>query len=396
MISVTEARKIIKKHVSHLAPVMMDTDKAIGHILAEDVHAACDIPPFNQSAMDGYAIVYADWKSREALRVDGEIPAGQAETYRMFSGKAVRIFTGAPVPEGADTVIMQEKTEREGDRLFIKDPDLEKGSNIRQKGTEIRKDDLALAKSTLLTPAGIGFLSGVGITEVKVYPRPSVAVIVTGNELQAPGKPLQQGQIYESNSFMLKGALREMGMKKISVGNARDDLDELTTTLGEYIDSHNVVLLTGGVSVGDYDFVVEAASACGITQRFHKLRQRPGKPLYFGTKGQKIVFGLPGNPSSVLTCFYEYVWTALQKLSGKDKQLAALNAPLSNKISKKHALTQFLKGVYVNGEVTPLSGQESFRMGSFARANCLIRLGESAKEYEKGETVEVHLLPVYG
>ncbi|MGS2761127.1 molybdopterin molybdotransferase MoeA [Sinomicrobium sp. M5D2P9] len=396
MISVTEARKIIKEHVSPLVPVIMDTDKAIGHILAEDVHAACDIPPFNQSAMDGYAIVYADWKNREALQVDGEIPAGQTEAYRMSSGKVVRIFTGAPVPEGADTVIMQEKTEREGDRLFIKDAELKKGSNIRQRGTEIRKDELALAKGTVLTPAGIGFLSGVGITEVKVYPRPSVAVIVTGNELQTPGKPLQSGQIYESNSFMLKAALREMGMKNISVGSARDDLDELTITLGEYMESHDVVLLTGGVSVGDYDFVVEAASGCGITQRFHKLRQRPGKPLYFGTKGQKIIFGLPGNPSSVLTCFYEYVWTALQKLSGKEKQLAALNAPLSNEISKKHALTQFLKGIYVNGEVTPLSGQESFRMGSFAGANCLIRLGEGVKEYEKGETVEVHLLPEYG
>ncbi|RNL81691.1 molybdopterin molybdenumtransferase MoeA [Sinomicrobium pectinilyticum] len=396
MISVTEGRKIIRDHTLPLRPVTIDTDRASGYVLAEDVRAGCDIPPFDQSAMDGYAILYTGWKTGEALQVDGEIPAGQAGTYELPSGKAARIFTGAPMPEGADTVVMQEKTEREGNRLFIKDPELERGNNVRQKGTEIRKSELALAKGTVLTPAGIGFLSGVGITEIKVFPRPSVAVIVTGNELQAPGNPLQQGQIYESNSFMLKAALREMGITDISVDSAGDNLDELTTVLGEYIESHDVVLLTGGVSVGDYDFVVEAASGCGITQRFHKLRQRPGKPLYFGTKGQKIVFGLPGNPSSVLTCFYEYVWMALQKLSGQEKQLAALNVPLGNEISKKNALTQFLKGVYTDGEVTPLSGQESFRMGSFAHANCLIRLGEEAKDYTKGEKVEIHLLPVYG
>lgn len=396
MIPVTEARKIIKEHTSCLLPVTVDIEKASGHVLAEDVYAACDIPPFHQSAMDGYAFVFSDWKNEGSLFVDGEVSAGSGVNTSLSPGKAVRIFTGAVVPDGADTVVMQERVSRKGEQLFIEDELLEEGKNIRRRGTEIQEGDLALPKGTVLTPAGVGFLSGVGIARVRVYPKPSVAVIVTGNELQSPGKSLQPGQIYESNSFMLRSALREMGVENIFADEAKDDLETLTTILGKALDRNDVVLLTGGVSVGDYDFVVRAAENCGVDTLFHKLKQRPGKPLYFGKKEKKLVFGLPGNPSSVLSCFYEYVWATLQALGGQERELKALRAPLGAAYSKKNAMTHFLKGVYKNGEVTPSTGQESFRLSSFARANCLIQLAEEVKDYQKGEEVEIHLLPVYG
>lgn len=379
-----------------LPPVEVDVEKAVDHVLAEDVYATCDIPPFHQSAMDGYAFVFKDWKNGGSLLVDGEIPAGKGSKAPISTGKAVRIFTGAVVPEGADTVVMQERVTRKGTQLFIEDELLEEGRNIRYKGTEIRKDDLALPEGTVLSPAGVGFLSGVGIARVKVYPMPYVAIVVTGNELQQAGKELQPGQIYESNASMLRAALKQMGIEKISVHLAEDKLDTLTGILGNALKNNDVVLLTGGVSVGDYDFVVRAAENCGVQQLFHKLKQRPGKPLYMGRKENKLVFGLPGNPSSVLTCFYEYVWNALQALCGRERQLTSLNVPLSIAYAKKNALTHFLKGIYKNGEVTPATGQESFRLGSFARANCLIELGEEVKEYEKGEEVTIHLLPLYG
>ncbi|MBC9798563.1 molybdopterin molybdotransferase MoeA, partial [Sinomicrobium weinanense] len=294
MIPVTEARKIIKEHTFTLPPVTLNIAKAIGHVLAEDVYASCDIPPFHQSAMDGYAFVFADWKNKGSLLINGEVPAGTESNVSLSPGKAVRIFTGAAVPEGADTVVMQEKVNREGEQLFIEDELLEEGKNIRRRGTEIRKGDLALPGGTTLTPAGVGFLSGVGIAKVRVYPRPSVAVIVTGNELQSPGEPLQHGQIYESNSFMLRSALLEMGVENIMVDGAKDNLDELTAVLRKTLNHNDVVLLTGGVSVGDYDFVVEASGNCGVQTLFHRLKQRPGKPLYFGKKEGKLVFGLPG------------------------------------------------------------------------------------------------------
>ncbi|SFW59796.1 molybdopterin molybdotransferase [Sinomicrobium oceani] len=395
MIGVEEALNILEDNVTSLPGVQVDVDRAVGCVLAEDTYATCDIPPFNQSSMDGYAFAFNSRTKGEAMEVKGEVPAGDSGSIRAETGKAVRIFTGARVPEGTDTVVMQEKTRQQGDLLYIADEGLQPGGNVRQQGEEIRQGELALPAGTLLTPAGIGFLSGVGIREVNVHPRPSIAIIVTGNELQKPGESLKPGQIYESNSSMLRAALSETGMHDVMVYTVEDNLEKLSATIHECLKVHHVILLTGGVSVGDYDFVVQAATRCGVTRKFHKLRQRPGKPLYFGTKEQQVIFGLPGNPSSVLTCYYEYVWMVLQRLSGTERKLTRVRATLGTTVNKKNTLTQFLKGSYAGGQVIPLQGQESFRLRSFATANCLIRLGEEARMYEEGETVDVHLLPVY-
>jgi len=211
--------------------------------------------------------------------------------------------------------------------------------------------------------------------------------------LQQPGRPLQHGQVYECNSFQLRAALQLLQVEEVPVFEAKDDPHTLKNILKNALDESDVVLLTGGVSVGNYDFVPEAAEACGVTTLFHKLKQRPGKPLFVGKKENKWVFGLPGNPSSVLTCFYEYVIPALEVMMQLKPVLKTIQAPLAKAYSKTAALTFFLKGHYDGKTITPLDSQESYRLRSFAMANCLLCLPEEKMEYGKGEDVEVHLLP---
>ncbi|MGY0039070.1 molybdopterin molybdotransferase MoeA [Pedobacter sp. NJ-S-72] len=329
----------------------------------------------------------------QALAVNGEMQAGAETQYTLMPGQAVRIFTGAPLPIGADTVVMQEKVRFTDGILTILDDRLTKGLNVRNKGAEVKKASLAIAKGCRLTPAAIGFLAGIGETEVEIYQCPSVAVIITGKELQQPGNSLAFGQVYESNSYSLGAALQLAQITKIKLYAADDNLDELTAVLKEALQNNEVVLLTGGVSVGDYDFVTKAAELNGITQVFHKVKQKPGKPLYFGRKENKIVFGLPGNPSSVLSCFYQYVLPALKWMSGVEKDqsggLQTTEAVLTHNYKKAAGLTHFLKAHFENGNVTPLNAQESFRMSSFAQANCMIELGEEETDFLAGSKLKI-------
>jgi molybdopterin molybdotransferase len=393
MISVQEAKKIISENVSSLEPVMLPLSQAAGLILAEDVYATTDIPAFPQSSMDGYAFSFQGWKQYKKLRITGEVAAGNNETFTLAPENAVRIFTGAAVPEGADTVIMQEKVKAQNGELIIEDESMQQGNSVRPKGSEIKAGALAIEKNTVLSPAAVGFLAGIGITEVKVYPNPSISIIITGNELQQPGEPLQHGQVYESNSFALKAVLKNLNIDNIQILYATDKPEIVTDTLKKALKQSDVVLLTGGISVGDYDFVLRAATECGVHKLFHKIKQRPGKPLYFGKKENKLVFGLPGNPSSVLTCFYQYVIPALEKLSKRKISLQVLKTPLAKTFQKNTGLTHFLKGVYDGKTATSLDAQESYRLSSFAKANCLIQIDEEITSLKEGELVDVYLLP---
>ena len=393
MISVTEAKKIISANISSLEPVTSALSDAAGLILAEDVYAATDIPAFPQSSMDGYAFAFAGWKQHKKLKISGEVAAGSNESFTLAPGNAVRIFTGAAVPAGADTVIMQEKTQVENGELKIGDEMLQQGNSVRSKGSEIKAGELALEKESILSPAAIGFLAGIGITEVRVYPNPSISIIITGNELQQPGKPLQHGQVYESNSFALKAVLKQLSIHNIQILHATDKPEIVTATLKTAIEQSDVVLLTGGISVGDYDFVLQAVTECGVEKLFHKIKQRPGKPLYFGKKQNDLVFGLPGNPSSVLTCFYQYVIPALEKLSKRKLSLQSIKIHLGKAFQKTAGLTHFLKGFYDGKTAMVLDAQESFRLSSFAKANCLIQIEEDVTSLGEGELVDVYLLP---
>ena len=393
MISVSEAKKIIAQNVSCLEPVTLPLQGSVGLILAEDVYASMDIPAFPQSSMDGYAFSFEGWKNNKRLKIAGEVAAGTKETVTVDPKNAVRIFTGAAVPAGADTVIMQEKIQVENGELKIEDETIQQGNSVRLKGSEIRAGELALGKESILSPAAIGFLAGIGITAVKVYPNPSITIVITGNELQQPGEPLQHGQVYESNSFALKAVLQQLHIENIQILHAADKPEIVTDTLKKALEQSDVVLLTGGISVGDYDFVLQAATECGVEKLFHKIKQRPGKPLYFGKRGNKLVFGLPGNPSSVLTCFYQYVIPALEKLSKREIALQTIKVPLAKAIQKNPGLTHFLKSFYDGETALPLDAQESYRLSSFAKANCLIQIDEEITSLKEGELVDVYLLP---
>jgi molybdopterin molybdotransferase len=393
LISVSEAKKLIEAHMEPIAPVLTHLNDALGLILAEDLFSSIDLPPFKQSSMDGYALNFEEWQKNKELLIDGESQAGLTNLNPLSPKSARRIFTGAAVPIGADTIVMQEKTIINNGKLNITDLQLVQGLNVRLQGSEAKANELALEKNAYLSPAAIGFIAGLGISKILVYPQPSISIILTGNELQEPGKILEMGQVYDANSFALKAALNQMGLKKINVLSSEDDLEILSSVLKSALKQSDMVLLTGGVSVGDYDFVVQACKENHIDQIFHKIKQKPGKPLFFGKKGDKYIFGLPGNPASVLNCFYEYVYPAIGILNNNKRDLIKIQAPISTSQKKAPGITQFLKGYFDGEMVHDFKAQESFRLSSFAKANCLIKLEEEQTEFIKGQLVEVHLLP---
>jgi molybdopterin molybdotransferase len=288
--------------------------------------------------------------------------------------------------------------------LEVLDPDLICGRNVRLAGSEIAKGSLAMKKGTILTAAGIGFLASLGLEKLVVVREPRVTLIVTGDELQQPGLPLGFGQVYESNSQLLQAAFLHLRFSQPKIVYAKDDLAGLTESIRLALLDSDMIVLTGGVSVGDYDFVVPAAEAAGTTSVFHKIKQKPGKPMFFGVKDcgvdaktdlvtpkQTVVFGLPGNPASVLSCFYQYVLTALEVASGCPVSLKVKTATFIDGYKKNPGLTHFLKGLYSDGVVQLLGAQESYRLSSFSVANCLIEIPEEGSEIAAGASVRVHL-----
>ncbi len=393
LISANEAKETILRYALPLTPKTVSLLDAAGLVSAEDVISSVDIPNFNQSSMDGYAFSFKDWKRNHPMKIMGEMAAGMGAQFELIPGTAARIFTGAPVPNGADTVVMQEKTRIEEGLLFIEDTTLQPGSNIRVKGAEIKSGQLAIKENSLLTPAAVGFLAGIGITHISVYPLPKLSIIVTGNELQTPGEALQYGQVYESNSWSLQAALRQMHIRETNLHRVEDTLGAVVDTLKKALAESDVICLTGGVSVGDYDFVAAAAQELVVEKVFHKIKQKPGKPFYFGKKGNKLVFGLPGNPASVMSCFYIYVEPALKKIARLNSAIRSIRVPILTGFKKASGLTHFLKGFYDGQSAVPLSAQESFRLSSFADANCLIRIEEEVSVCNAGDIVEIHLIP---
>jgi len=392
MIGVKEAKQIILECYLQRKNLTIPLCEASGLVVSEDILAGVDIPNFVQSSMDGYALRFVDKDG--PLEIIGEMAAGTPEHLEIKNNQAARIFTGAPLPKGADTVVMQEKIHLIEGLLIVDDMYLKRWDNVRQIGAEVQKGELAMIAGTYLSAAAVGFLAGIGCAEVAVLAPPRVCIILTGNELQEPGHPLEFGQVYEANSFQLKAALHKIGIKEILVLAAGDEPSELAKVLLGALRDNDIILLNGGVSVGDYDCVTQAARSCGVVERFHGVSQKPGKPLFFGTKQDKLIFGLPGNPSSSLTCFYEYVLPVLENCMGLKSGLAEITATATHNHQKQPGLVHFVKAFYSSGKVTPLHAQESFRLHSFAQANCLIVLQEGSDGCAAGEDVAVHLLPI--
>lgn len=389
MIQVEEALSIIAENSTTMPVQKIKVSKSLGYILAETVYSPIAMPPFRQSAMDGYAFIHSE---KHQYDIVGIVQAGDHSKIKLKENEAVRIFTGAHVPDNADTVIMQEHVmATENSILITRMP--EQYANVRHKGEQIGEEEVVFKANTLITPAAIGFLACLGITEVEVYKKPKVAILVTGNELVKPGEKLSKGKIYESNSVMLQAALQTIGVKKTKIYKVKDNLKATKKALKEILKKHDIVLISGGISVGDYDFVKEALLENGVKELFYKINQKPGKPMFFGTKNDTLVFALPGNPASSLTNFYIYVYPAIKNRMGfKDIHLKKMLRKLNDNITNTTGKTLFLKALYDETHVTVLDGQSSAMLNTFAIANSLLVVPNEVESLEKGQLVT--LLPI--
>ncbi len=391
MISVKKALELVDITTSKTSEIdSILVTNALGYILASNIYSPINMPPFRQSAMDGYALCL---HSNHTYKLIGEVKTGDATNPNLQPGDAVRIFTGAPVPDRADAVIVQEKVYKQ-DKFISFDDAIKTGTNIRVVGEQIKKNSLALPINTKITPAIIAFLTSLGITEVNVYKKPSIAIIVTGNELISPGTPLQHGQIYESNAIMLKSVLKSTDFNADIIPTVEDDYEKTFNTLNIVIQKYDFVLISGGISVGDYDFVGKALESLEVEKLFYKVNQKPGKPLFFGKKGNTSIFALPGNPASALTCCYVYVLPALRKKVGYinyflEKKYLKSNHDYNKRDDKKH----FLKAYIKDDHVSILEGQASSMIHSYTTANALIVIQEETNIIKAGTLVEVILLP---
>ncbi len=390
MISVKEATAIIESQTTSSSNVQkVSLINALGLVAAEDVLAPINMPPFRQAAMDGYAVC----GKAQVYTIIGEVKAGDSKNPVLKLGEAVRIFTGAAVPDTAIAVVMQEKTVVTNDTVriigTISDQD-----NIRPLGEQIKKEQTALTRGTRLCAATIGFLATLGLTEITVTAQPKIAIVVTGNELEVPGEVLPYGKIYESNGIMLHSALRSLGYTHVTMLQVNDDYEKTKSMLHGAITTHDFVLISGGISVGDYDFVGKALTALSVVTCFYKVNQKPGKPLFFGKKEAVHVLALPGNPAAALTCFYVYVLKALRLFEGdRDSDLIKVKGLSNAAYEKKGTRAQFLKALISEGSVTILEGQSSAMLESFSEANALVYMPPEMSSIAIDQKVTAMLLP---
>jgi len=359
-----------------------------GRVLAGDVHAAFDSPPFDNSAVDGYGRRAEDL-GKEALPLCGSVQAGDDGRLVVPGGAAVRILTGAPVPPGVAAVSMQEDCV-ESDGIVRFREASEPGDNIRAAGSDFRKGDLLLRQGTRLNSAGCGLLASAGVTAVEVTTRPRITILTTGNELVEPEKALAAGQIYNSNAVALQEFLRSLSAR-VHLRHCPDDPEAILTEAAISLERDDVLVTCGGVSVGSYDFVKDVFAAAGIVQRFWGVAIKPGKPLYFGTCGHALVFGLPGNPVSALVTSYLFVRPALLKLQGHpDPWGRPRQARFEGSARKKPGRLEFLRGdLSPEGLVREAGEQGSHQLAALAVANCLIHFPAEATKLMDGDLVQV-------
>jgi len=388
LVSFSQARALVKKHSPLGKIISLPLLESLHFVLAENVFSKSDSPPFDQSAMDGYAFNFKTWDKKVPFKISGIIPAGKSASTRLKRNEAAQIFTGAQIPQGADCVVMKEKVSVEDSNLWIHDLALKIGSNIRIKSSHVKSGKVVLKKGDLISAGSIAFLASIGIEKVKVFAKPRIGIVVTGDELIAPGIKLKPGQVYECNSFGLSAALKLHGIVPEIVLHAKDSVVDVRKKLLLVEKNCDIVIFTGGVSVGDFDFVASSLLSHSVTQHFHKVKQKPGKPIFFGSKKNKLYFGLPGNPASVLVCFHVYVVDAIQKFAGSKMQ-NFIEVPLLNSFSKKAGLTNILKARYNPKGVGILYDQESYKLNAFADANCLVVLGEEITMANRGDSIKI-------
>jgi molybdopterin molybdotransferase len=400
MIRVEEALNHILNSISPLDLEKTDILNALGRVIGEDIYSDRNIPPKDNSAMDGYALKSEDTKGASAdapavVETIEDIPAGHPSQKTIGPGQAARIMTGAFVPEGADTVVKVEDTEHDGNRvrIFVESP---KGENIRYSGEDVKVGDLVISKGKIVGPAEVGMLASLGRSFIKVYQKPLVAIIATGDEIADIDEDTSGGKIISSNSYSLHAQVRECGALPLQTGIAKDREESLMAAFRAALRA-DVIISSGGVSVGDYDFVKDVMAEMGTNIEFWQVAQRPGKPLAFGTMEGKLVFGLPGNPVSSMITFEEYVRPALLKMMGREEIFRrTITATLMEDIKKKSGLKHFIRAlVKKEGErftVSTTGEQGSGILKSMVLANGIIVLPENRTSVKKGEEVTVQLI----
>ncbi|MGI9230074.1 MAG: molybdopterin molybdotransferase MoeA [Gammaproteobacteria bacterium] len=373
---------------------------ALGRILTADIRSGINVPAAGNSAMDGYAINSGDLptKDRRELQVIGTVFAGKPFTGRVPAGSCVRIMTGGLMPDATDTIIIQEDVQREGDSISI-DGNTRPGDNVRAAGEDIAEGDLILARGRRLNPADLGLIASLGIPEVTVRRTIRVAFFSTGDELRSIGEPLEDGAIYDSNRYTLHAMLSRLGADIIDMGVIRDQQQAVETALLSAADKADVIITSGGVSVGEADFIKQALQKTGQVA-FWKVAMKPGRPLAFGTVKQALFFGLPGNPVSVMVTFYQFVQPALRALMGEtDDHNMTIKVRCDSKLKKRPGRVEYQRGIMSrdsNGElvVVKTGAQGSGILSSMSRANCFIILPLESTGIEAGSMVDVQ--PFFG
>lgn len=399
-----EAQKTVLTATQQLGVEKIGLLEALGRVLGEDIIASRDNPPWDNSAMDGFAVRAEDIKQDHAitkpvvLTIIEDVPAGKVATKTVGPGQAIRIMTGAPVPKGADTVIKVEETEPSGDtvRIFKQEP---RGSNIRPQGEDVKKGDCIIPKGTQLRPAEVGMLAILAKSFILVHQRPRVAILSTGDELADLDERFDEDKIINSNSYGLAAAVQEAGGIPILLGIAKDQPAALKEKIAHGLNA-DVLVLSGGVSMGDYDFTKAVFKELGAEMNFWKLAIRPGQPLAFGKIQGKLAFGLPGNPVSSMVTFEQLVRPAMLKMSGQRSYgRPVVQALFQEKFSKRNDRRHFLRGILSREggvlKVRTTGEQGSGILTSMVKANCLIDIPQEVERLNPGDTVTVQILSAH-
>ena len=386
LLTIDEARALVLAHVTALDAEERPIAEALGRVLAEDVAAAHDIPSFVNSAMDGFAV--RSGPAGRELRVVGESRAGTPAELPVRDGEAVRISTGAAVPDGADAILPAEDAEDRGETV-VPAIDLPAGHHVREPGEDLRAGSVVLRAGTPLGPAELGLAVEAGRATLRVARAPRVAVLATGDELVAPGEPLRHGQLHNSNAVTLAALARDTGAELVSTSEVRDDAHATRAAIELALDGTDAVLLTGGVSVGPHDHVKPALSALGVEEVFWRVALRPGKPLWFGRRGAQLVFGLPGNPVSAMVCFLLFARPALRAMQGapapRERARAVLGAPIARQRGREEAVRVRID----DGRVLPTGPQGSHQLHSMLGAQALAIVPRGEGEMPAGAEVEI-------